>query len=124
MQDRVILIVESEVSIWPALQGALESEAAETVLIRDPYSTEEAANVTRYNIRAAAINSVHRSVAEALKVPVLVYGEQTAVPARVDASARCIRQKGSGSIAACPEHGDCACHGVPPRCVPDARGGV
>jgi hypothetical protein len=34
---------------------------------------------------AAAINSVHRSVAKALSVPTLIYGPQTEVPARTDA---------------------------------------
>jgi hypothetical protein len=72
-------------ALGPRLQEALESKGAETLVISDPYSTNGTANFARFSICGAAVSGVHQNVARALKVPVVVYGEQTAVPARVDA---------------------------------------
>jgi hypothetical protein len=76
------LIVESEIGFGPQLEEALQTEGAETVIVRDPYSNHGARSVSRFVVCAAVINNQHRSVAKALSVPVLIYGHDVPVPAR------------------------------------------
>ena len=85
LRGRRILIVESEVVLGPKLQDALEREGAETVIVSDPYSEEGAKRIATFTVSAAAINSVHRGLARALDVPVLIYGPNTAVLPQVEA---------------------------------------
>jgi hypothetical protein len=85
LKGRRILIVESEVALGPALQDALEHEGAETIIVRDPYSSNGAAQLERYAVCAAIVNSVHRGVERVLSVPALLYGGDMPVPARTDA---------------------------------------
>jgi len=91
LRGRRILIVESEVPLLHELIRALENEGAETVYVTDPYGDTGAKRIEAYAYCAAAINSVHRSVAKALSVPVLVYGAHTEVPAQVDAVLRALK---------------------------------
>ena len=85
LRGRRILLVESEAPLLRELMSALENEGAETVYVTDPYSDTGVVRMVEYTYCAAAINSVHRSIAKTLRVPVLVYGPQTEVPAGTDA---------------------------------------
>jgi hypothetical protein len=85
LKGQRILIVESEVSLSPKLQDALEDEGAETVVVPDPYSTSGAQSIARFIICAAVVNVAHSGVADALTVPVVVYGPNRPIPARVEA---------------------------------------
>ena len=88
LRGRRILIVESEILFLDQLVSALENDGAETVHVTDPYSDAGAERIGAYTCCAAALNSVHHSIAKLLDVPVLVYGSHTEVPARVDAIVR------------------------------------
>jgi hypothetical protein len=80
-----ILIVESELAFLPYLQSALEEQGAETLAVTDPYSPIGAERMMGFQFSAAVVNSVHRSVATTLKVPIVLYGMHADVPARPDA---------------------------------------
>jgi len=88
LRGRRILLVESEVPLLRELMSALENEGAETVYVTDPYSDVGAERIASFILCAAAINAVHRSVAKALDVPVLIYGADTEVPPQADAIVR------------------------------------
>ena len=88
LRGRRILIVESEVALVLPLQNALENEGAETLAVSDPYSPSGAESIATFTVCAAVINSVLRSVARALDVPVLIYGASTTVPPQANAIVR------------------------------------
>ena len=91
LRDCQILIVESEAQLLRELMRVLESEDAECVYITDPYGDAGAKRVGSYVVCAAVINSVHRSVAGSLDVPVLIYGAQTSVPLEAGAIVRALK---------------------------------
>ena len=79
-----ILIVESEVaSFVVALQAAIERTGAESLVVRDPSTSEGLERIRRFKFSAAVINILHRSLIDDLDIPVLVYGG-SAIPARPD----------------------------------------
>ena len=88
LRGRRILIVESEAALVLHLQNALEDEGAEALAVTDPYSPSGTDRVTAFTVCAAVINSVHRGIACALDVPVLIYGANTPIPPQVDAIVR------------------------------------
>src|SRR3989304_10460473 len=93
LRGRRILIVESEIPFLDQLMSALENEGAETVHVTDPYSDAGAERIGAYTCCAAALNSVHHSIAKLLDVPVLVYGSHTEGPARGDAIVRGVARR-------------------------------
>ena len=85
LRGQRILIIESEVVFGPQLQGALEGAGAETMVVRDPYSPTGAARIAQFDVCAALVNSAYDSIVEAMTVPVVIYGPNQPIPARVDA---------------------------------------
>jgi hypothetical protein len=86
MHERIVLIVESDISDFALrLQEAIEQTGLNSLIFRDPHAANGLTLLKRFKYSAAAINVQYKALAAQLAIPVLLYGgsETPAHPALI-----------------------------------------